>query len=192
MRAMTLLEIFILAVGLSMDAFALSVAVGLQTGGGPKPALSAGLWFGGAQFVMPVAGWILGSVFVSFIEHVATYVAFVLLAAIGAKMIFDAIKEMRAKPGELPASADTNPLRPARMLLLSVADSVDALSAGITFPLLGVNVWQASAIIGATTCALSAAGVQAGAFCGLALNSKAEIAGGLVLVALAVSVLVRG
>lgn len=182
---MRLYELFIIAVSLSMDAFAVSVCKGLSV---ERPRLShcltCGGWFGAFQALMPLLGWLLGVRFQGMIVSVDHWIAFVLLGLIG----FNMVRESRG--GE--AEALDGSFSPRAMLPLAVATSIDALAVGVTFAFLQVdNIAAAVAFIGVTTFALSAAGVRVGAVFGARFKSRAELAGGLVLMGMGVKILVE-
>ncbi len=182
---MSLLELFILAVGLSMDAFAVSVCKGLSTGRlEAKHYLCVGAWFGGFQALMPAIGYLLGSTFEQYITSVDHWVAFVLLCFIGGNMI----KESREQDGgEADASFSAK-----TMLVMAVATSIDALAVGITFALLpDVNIAAAVSFIGVTTFLLSAVGLKVGNVFGLKYKSKAELAGGVILILIGTKILLE-
>lgn len=182
---MTLLELFLIAVGLSMDAFAVSVCKGLSTVSiKPKHYLCVGLWFGGFQALMPTVGYLLGSTFESYINKFDHWVAFALLAVIGGNMI----KEARESDGE---NVDDS-FAAKTMLVMAVATSIDALAVGITFALLpDVNILAAVGFIGVTTFILSAVGLKVGNIFGLKYKSKAELAGGVILILLGLKILLE-
>jgi putative Mn2+ efflux pump MntP len=149
---MTFLELFIIAVGLSMDAFAVSVAKGLSVERlRPRNVLSVALWFGGFQGLMPVIGFFLGVSFASFVEHVDHWIAFVLLGLIGINMIRGAFskKERDISPDFSFKS----------MLVMAVATSIDALAVGISFSFFNENIWTAALLIAITTAIFSAIGI---------------------------------
>ena len=182
---MSLWELFLIAVGLSMDAFAVSICKGLSVGAvRPRHALTAGLWFGGFQALMPLLGWLLGSRFQALITSVDHWIAFVLLCAIGGNMV----RESRTCGAcrEMDAS-----FAPKVMLPLAVATSIDALAVGVTFAFLDVKIGPAVAFIGVVTCILSGAGVKTGNVFGARYESKAELAGGIILVCLGVKILLE-
>lgn len=179
---MGLLELFILAVGLSMDAFAVSICKGLSVGRvRPVHMLTAGLWFGGFQALMPFLGWLLGSRFQSFISSVDHWIAFLLLGLIGLNMV----RESRSQEAEEVGAS----FAPKAMLPLAVATSIDALTVGITFAFLRVEIYWAITLIGVTTFVLSAIGVKAGGIVGERGKSRAELAGGLVLILMGCKIL---
>lgn len=184
---MGLIELFLLAVGLSMDAFAVSVCKGLSTQKLTwKHYLTIGLWFGGFQALMPTIGYFLGFTFESYITSVDHWTAFVLLAIIGVNMIREGLR--KDKPEEDQSASFSF----QTMLVLAVATSIDALAIGITFALLpGVNLPAAVSFIGATTFLLSAIGLKVGNVFGLKYKSRAEIAGGIILILLGVKILLE-
>ena len=181
---MGLLELFILAVGLSMDAFAVSVCKGLSVKKmEPKHALICGAYFGGFQALMPALGYLLGSQFESMITQIDHWIAFVLLGIIGSSMI----KESREdEEEEISASFDVK-----TMLALAVATSIDALAVGVTFAFLNVDIVPAVSFIGAVTFTLSMVGVKAGNVFGCRYKSKAELTGGIILILMGIKILLE-
>ncbi len=180
---MSIVEIFILAVGLSMDAFAVSICKGLSVRKlYPRHSLITGLYFGGFQAGMPLIGYFLGTQFKSLITSIDHWIAFILLGLIGANMI----RESFGEPDELNDS-----FSPSTMLPLAIATSIDALAVGVTFAFLNVNVASPVSIIGITTFILSAAGVRIGNVFGAKFKSKAELAGGIVLVLIGIKILIE-
>ncbi|MFR9147733.1 MAG: manganese efflux pump MntP family protein [Mediterraneibacter sp.] len=181
---MGLLELFILAVGLSMDAFAVSVCKGLAM---PKitvkKAAVVGIWFGGFQALMPALGYLLGSQFKDSITAIDHWIAFILLGIIGGNMIREACS------GECEKENDSLDIK--TMFLLAVATSIDALAVGITFAFLKVNIAAAVSFIGVTTFVISAAGVKIGNIFGTKYKSKAELAGGIILILLGLKILLE-
>lgn len=181
---MSLLTLFITAVGLSMDAFAVSVCKGLAIKKfNWKKACIVGLWFGGFQALMPLLGYLLGSQFKQSVETVDHWIAFVLLALIGINMI----KEALSRDEE---TADDS-LAVKTMLLLAVATSIDALAVGITYAFLRVDIVPAVSFIGATTFTLSAAGVKVGNVFGMKYKARAELAGGIILILIGIKILLE-
>ena len=181
---MSILDLFILAVGLSMDAFAVSVCKGLSLGKiKPKHMCIAGAWFGGFQALMPLIGYFLGSFFAELIEKYDHWVAFVLLAIIGGNMI----KESFGKDEKVDSSMDVK-----SMLLLAIATSIDALAVGVTFAFLQVQIVPAVSFIGVITFIFSAVGVKIGSLFGTKYKSKAELFGGIVLVLIGIKILLEG
>lgn len=181
---MGFVEILIIAVALSMDAFAVALCKGLSVSKlKPKHALIVGLYFGGFQALMPVIGYLLGFKFEDAIASVDHWIAFVLLALIGANMIREAVS---GEEEELDASFGFK-----TMLLLAVATSIDALAVGVSFAFLKVNIVTAALSIGVTTFILSAIGVAIGNVFGAKFKSKAEIAGGVVLILMGLKILLE-
>jgi manganese efflux pump family protein len=179
---MSIWELLLLAVGLSMDAFAVSVCKGLSMQRiTVKNVCIVGAWFGGFQALMPAIGYFLGSLFAGYINAYDHWVAFVLLAFIGANMV----KESFAAGDSCPNCS----LGWKSMLLMAVATSIDALAVGITFAFLDVNVPFAVLFIGVTTFLLSALGVKVGSVFGTRYKSKAELAGGIILILLGLKIL---
>ena len=178
-------ELVVLAVGLSMDAFAVSICKGLALQRVSwKECCIAGAWFGGFQALMPLLGYLLGTQFEQFVTSVDHWIAFVLLGIIGGNMIREALSKDEDKlDGSLAFKT---------MLLLAIATSIDALAVGITFALLpDVNLPAAVSFIGATTFLLSAIGLKVGNVFGLKYKSRAEIAGGIILILLGVKILLE-
>ena len=181
---MSLFELFLLAVGLSMDAFAVSVCKGLSVKRvAPRHMLLCGLYFGLFQALMPAAGYLLGVNFQSLIETVDHWVAFVLLGVIGANMIREALG-----PDEEGVDDDFGF---KTMLLLAIATSIDALAVGVTFAFLNVRIVAAVSFIGVITFFLSALGVKLGSIFGMKWKKRAELAGGLILVCMGVKILIE-
>lgn len=181
---MDLIELFLIAVGLSMDAFAVSVCKGLAM---PKctfkKAAIVGLWFGGFQALMPAIGYVLGAQFQETIASIDHWIAFVLLALIGGNMIHEALDNDEE---EADASLDVK-----TMFLLAVATSIDALAIGITFAFLKVNIIPAVCFIGIVTFIISFAGVKIGNVFGVRYKNKAEIVGGIILILLGLKILLE-
>ncbi len=181
---MTLLNLFLIAVGLSMDAFAVSVCKGLAMEKAPlKKAAIAGVWFGSFQALMPLLGYLLGNRFEKYITHIDHWITFGLLALIGANMV----KEAFSKEEEKASST----MYFKEMFLLAVATSIDALAVGITFAFLRVDLLPAVCLIGATTFVLSALGVKVGNPFGSRYKSRAELAGGILLILMGVKILLE-
>ena len=181
---MGLIELFLIAVGLSMDAFAVSVCKGLAM---PKctfkKAAIVGLWFGGFQALLPAIGYILGAQFQEAIASIDHWIAFVLLALIGGNMIHEALDNDEE---EADASLDVK-----TMFLLAVATSLDALAIGITFAFLKVSIIPAVCFIGIVTFIISFAGVKIGNVFGARYKNKAEIVGGVILILLGLKILLE-
>lgn len=183
------IELFLLGVGLSMDAFAVSVCKGLGMKKlNKKQALIIGLYFGGFQALMPFVGWLLGSQFQKYITSIDHWIAFILLGFIGGKMMIEAVREWNKE--EVVDVMDA-PIDHKNMLVLAVATSIDALTVGITFAFLGTPIVEAITIIGITTMVISIAGVVVGNFFGSRYKSKAEFIGGLILVLLGLKILLE-
>lgn len=183
------IELFLLGVGLSMDAFAVSVCKGLGMRKlNKKQALIIGLYFGGFQALMPFVGWLLGSQFQKYITSIDHWIAFILLGFIGGKMMIEAVREWNEE--EVVDVMDA-PIDHKNMLVLAVATSIDALAVGITFAFLGTPIVEAITIIGITTMVISIAGVVVGNFFGSRYKSKADFIGGLILVLLGLKILLE-
>lgn len=181
---MSLLTLFITAVGLSMDAFAVSVCKGLAMKKLElKKVLTIGLWFGGFQALMPTVGYLLGSQFEQYVTAIDHWIAFVLLALIGISMIREALSK---KEEEANDSTDIK-----TMFLLAVATSIDALAVGVTYAFLKVAIIPAVSFIGIVTFALSLAGVRIGNIFGIKYKSKAELAGGIILILMGTKILLE-
>ena len=181
---MSYLELFVIAVGLSMDAFAVSICKGLSVRRlKPRHNLICGLYFGGFQALMPVIGWLLGRQFESLIKSIDHWIAFALLVLIGANMIREAVKNEEENLNDS--------FSPKTMLPLAVATSIDALAVGVTFAFLDVSIVPAVSMIGATTFILSAVGVKIGNVFGAKYKSKAEFVGGVILVAMGLKILIE-
>ncbi len=183
-------ELFLLAVGLSMDAFAVSVCKGLAMKKATlKAEATCGLWFGGFQMLMPVTGFFLGSLFAEAIEAFDHWVAFGLLVIIGINMLKEALEKEDESGDGSEKDAD---LSVRTMFLMAVATSIDALAVGISLAMVGsVNIWLAAAFIGICTCLLSALGVKIGNVFGSRYEKKAELAGGVILILLGVKILLE-
>ena len=178
---MSLLELFAIAVGLSMYAVAVSVCKGLSLRRyGPGRSLTAGIYFGGFQALMPLIGWALGVRFQQAIANVDHWIAFGLLTLIGINML----REARQEGDSLDEA-----MGPAAMLPLAVATSIDALAVGVTFAFLQVSILPAVSFIGVTTFVLSALGVWVGSAFGARWRERAEQAGGIILILMGVKIL---
>ena len=181
---MGLPELILLAVGLSMDACAVAICKGLALRKvSAKQMLTVGLWFGGFQGLMPLFGYLLASLFADFIRSVDHWVAFALLGFIGVNMIREALskEEEEADPS----------LSFQTMLVMAIATSIDAMAVGISFAYLDVQIIPAVTLIGVITFALSALGVKLGAAFGCRFKSKAELAGGVILISLGLKILIE-
>ena len=177
------LELILTALGLSMDAFAVSVCKGLAVGRAKtRHYLLVGIWFGGFQALMPLIGYYLGTMFERYIVRFDHWIAFGLLVFIGGNMIFESFCK---KEEEADAS-----FAPRKMFLLAVATSIDALAVGVTYALLpDVNIFLAVGAIGILTFIMSALGLKLGCVFGLRYKSRAELAGGIILVLMGTKIL---
>lgn len=181
---MGIAELFVLAVGLSMDAFAVSICKGLSLGKiRAKHMCIVGAWFGGFQMLMPLIGYYLGSMFADMVTKYAHWIAFILLTIIGINMI----RESFGGDEEVDASIGVK-----EMLLLAIATSIDALAVGITFAFLKVNIFLAVIFIGCVTFVCSAAGVKIGSIFGSKYRAKAELCGGAILIIIGLKILLEG
>ncbi|MBQ7934721.1 MAG: manganese efflux pump [Lachnospiraceae bacterium] len=181
---MSLLSLFLIALGLSMDAFAVAVCKGLAMPKiTPKKAAVVGLWFGGFQGLMPLLGYILGIQFSNSIEAFDHWIAFILLSLIGISMITEALSKDQEETDD---SLDIK-----TMFLLALATSIDALAVGVTFAFLKQNILPAVAFIGITTFILSMIGVKVGNIFGTKYKSKAELAGGIILILMGLEILLE-
>lgn len=180
---MGILELMLIAVGLSMDAFAVSVGKGLSVRQlNARHGLSVGMWFGGFQALMPLVGYGLGAAFASVVSRFDHWISFLMLGFIGINMIREACS------GDEEIDPDFS-LR--TMFVMAVATSIDALAVGISFAFLGVNILTAAAVIGVTTFLLSVIGLKVGNIFGCRYKSRAEIAGGLILIFIGVKILIE-
>ena len=186
---MGFVELFLIGVGLSMDAFAVSICKGLGMRRlNMRQALVIGLFFGGFQALMPLIGWALGTQLADFITPIDHWIAFILLVLIGGKMLFDAFREGDEEDAGEPKDAR---LDFKELLMLAIATSIDALAVGITFAFLGVNIVVAIAVIGVTTFVLSVVGVAVGHAFGARYEKGATIVGGVVLVLIGCKILLE-
>lgn len=181
-------ELLLLALGVSMDAFAVSICKGLaMKKAGVKEAMTCGVWFGGFQALMPLIGFFLGTLFAEAIETVDHWVAFVLLGIIG----FNMLKEAFAKDCDCCEEHDAD-LSVKTMFVMAVATSIDALAVGISLAMAGnVNIVLAVLLIGAFTCGMSAVGVKIGNVFGSRFEKKAQMAGGAILILLGLKILLE-
>ena len=182
---MNMIELMLIAVSMSMDAFAVSICKGLSVRKVTlKQSLAVGGWFGGFQGVMPVIGFVLTSLFASLITSISHWIAFVLLLFIGGNMIREACdKDVEEVDDSFSFMT---------MLTLAVATSIDALAMGVTLNLSGANIWLAAPMIDVTTAVLSPIGLKVGNLFGAKYKNKAELAGGIVLVGLGIKILLEG
>lgn len=184
---MGFLEIFLIGIGLSADAFSVAVCKGLNMRRlNLKHAYIIALFFGGFQAIMPLIGYLLGTNFASYIEQFDHWIAFVLLGFIGGKMAIEAIRDNDDNEEE-----KTDVLKIGELTVMAIATSIDALAVGITFAFLKVNILLSVLLIGVTTFALSLAGVLIGNKFGAKYKSKAELAGGIILVLIGVKILLE-
>ena len=181
---MSIIEILLIAIGLAMDAFAVSVCKGLSMKKMSwKKALIVGLYVGIFQALMPIAGYFLGSTFEDLVTHIDHWIAFTLLVAIGSNML----KEAFANDSE---NCNDN-VDFKTMIVLAIATSIDALAVGITFAFLQVNIWVSAAIIGIITLLISIVGVKIGNRFGDKYERKAETVGGLILIFMGIKILLE-
>lgn len=186
---MTLLEIFLIGIGLSMDAFAVAICKGLAMPDkvDRKGALLIALYFGVFQAVMPALGWLLGSQFARYVTQMAPWIAFALLAWIGGSMIRESLSKEEKEEAEMGAVSHKE------LLVLAVATSIDALAVGVTFSMLelAVSIGAAVALIGCTTFVISLGGVYVGNVFGARYKGKAEFVGGAILILIGVKILLE-
>lgn len=184
---MDIISILLIGVGLAMDAFSVSVTDGIFL---KKPtvlqATKIAFFFGMFQFIMPCIGYLLGSAFASYIQAFDHWIAFVLLAFIGGKMLIEAMNEKDEDEKEIK-----NPLSFTTLFVLAVATSIDALAVGVTFATINVPLIFASTLIGIVTFIISFAGVFLGSCCGNLFGNKAEIVGGLVLIGIGLKIFIE-
>ena len=184
---MTILDIIVLAIGVSMDAFAVSIAKGLAMQRlRPRHYTSVAMWFGGFQALMPLLGYFVGARFASVVNSYDHWIAFGLLALIGGKMLYDTL--FGGDDEEEGESAD---FRFKTMFVMAVATSIDALAVGISLAFLQVNIWLSIAIIGLTTGSFSALGLRLGNIFGSRYKRPAEITGGVMLVLIGLKILIE-
>ncbi len=206
-------ELLIIAIALAMDAFAVSICKGLASKEKfIKTGVVCGLWFGFFQALMPFLGWLLGSSVADYVERFKAYIVFILLAFLGVKMIREAILEAReesecscvqisGEKGEtlVPAPLETDldlekkdaSLSPFVMFTMAIATSIDALATGLTFAAVGANIWLAISLIGVVTFAFCFVGSIIGAKIGSKCKTQAEIAGGVILIAIGLKFLIE-
>lgn len=184
---MSLFELFLIAVGLSMDAFAVAICKGLATGRVKLGQMViVGLWFGIFQALLPLIGYLLGVNFSTLIQSVDHWIAFILLGLIGANMIREAVGGDEECCNEEDSSYSIR-----AMLPLAIATSIDALAVGVSFAFLSVDIVPAVSFIGVCTFILSAFGVKIGSVFGLRFKKKAEIAGGVILILMGAKILLE-
>lgn len=181
---MGIVELLLIAIGLAMDAFAVSVGKGVTLKRVTmRHALTTGMWFGGFQALMPIVGYIVGVRFSSFVTSIDHWIAFGLLVVIGLNMIREAVW------GD--EESHTSDFGLKTMLLMAIATSIDALAVGISLAFLGVNIWVSAAVIGIVTLLLSGVGVYLGSLFGSRLGTKAGIVGGIILIAIGLKILIE-
>ena len=186
---MTLLEIFLVAIGLSMDAFAVAICKGLAMPTvNKKQTLLIGAYFGVFQALMPLTGWLLGSQFARHVTKMAPWIAFVLLAWIGGNMIRESLSKKEEDEEVEPAE-----LRHKELFMLAIATSIDALAVGVSFSMvkLSISIGAAAALIGCTTFAISVGGVFVGHIFGARYKNRAEFVGGAILILIGVKILLE-
>lgn len=176
-----MIEVLILAIALSMDAFAVSIGLGTKKHSKNLP-LKAGVFFGVFQALMPIIGYFGGMGVVGFVDAYTPWIAFALLALVGAKMIYEGVQE--------GIEEDISTITNKMLLVLAIATSIDAMAAGFTLTLLNVNPYIACAVIGVITFVFSVAGVYIGKRSGTWLEGKAEVFGGVVLILMGIKFLV--
>ena len=182
---MNMIELMLIAVSMSMDAFAVSICKGLSVRKVTlKQSLAVGGWFGGFQGAMPVIGFVLTSLFASLICSISHWIAFALLLFIGGSMIRESFEKEEEEVDDSFSFMT--------MLTLAVATSIDALAMGVTLNLSGANIWLAAPMIAITTAVLSPIGLKVGNLFGAKYKNKAELAGGIVLVGLGIKILLEG
>ena len=185
------IELLLMGIGLSMDAFAVSICKGLGMSRlNRKQAVVIGLYFGGFQALMPFIGWLLGSQFQRYITSIDHWIAFILLGLIGGKMIVEAVKGWNE---EDVVEVGDKPINHKNMLVLAIATSIDALAVGIMFALAydNLNIYEAITIIGLTTFVLSIIAVAVGNFFGSKYKKKAEVVGGIILIFIGLKILLE-
>ena len=186
---MGFIELLLIGVGLSMDAFAVSICQGLSmTKIKWGHALTVGLYFGGFQALMPFIGWMLGSQFSGYIQQYDHWIAFVLLVLIGGNMIREALTDGEEDGEQMAVDAR---LDHRKLFLMAIATSIDALAVGVTFAFLDTAILPAIGIIGITTFCISVAGVAVGCWFGARYRKRAEITGGTILVLLGIKILLE-
>lgn len=187
---MSFFSIFLIAIGLGMDAFSVAVGTGFtakRVNAGQLFRLSTG--FGLFQFMMPLLGWTAGRTVADLISQYDHWVAFALLAGVGAKMILDSIRANNEDSGTRPDMPD--PTTGFSLIILSVATSIDAFAVGLSFALLDISIMTASIIIGIVAFAMTAGGIFLGAHAGKKLGKKAGVLGGLILIAIGLRILLN-
>ena len=186
---MGFVDIFLIGIALSMDAFAVSICKGLSVKKvSAKHVLTVGVYFGGFQALMPLLGWVLGSQFSGYIQQYDHWVAFILLLLIGGNMIREALS---GEEDEAEDTATGGRLDHKKLFLMAIATSIDALAVGVTFAFLETPILSAVSLIGVTTFCISVAGVAVGCWFGARYKQRAEITGGVILVLLGCKILLE-
>lgn len=181
-----MIEIFLIAISLALDAFAVSVSTGICTPGfGWRQGAKMGLWFGGFQFAMPVIGWFLGSSVARYIEAFDHWLAFGLLAFIGGRMVWESFR------GESEEECGATDLSAKRLCVLAVATSIDALAVGVSMAFMKVDIVLSAAVIGAVAFLMSLAGGLLGKKLGSLFEKWAQVVGGLVLIGIGIKILIE-
>lgn len=184
---LSLLNMLAIAVGLAMDAFAVSIAAGLAVSSvTPRHVFRIGFHFGLFQFMMPIIGWLAGSQLASYFGDYDHWVAFALLVYVGGRMLWEARREKKAEED------GRDPTRGLMLVTLSIATSLDALAVGVSMAMLGVSVWIPAVVIGIVTAVLSAIGITFGGRIGPRWERWAEAAGGIVLILIGLKILFLG
>ena len=184
-----LIEVFLIGVGLSMDAFAVSICKGLSMSQvNRRHCFWIGLFFGGFQALMPLIGWFIGTAFADYVAALDHWIAFILLAYIGGKMIYET---MHGEEEADEVTACDPPLDLKELLMLAIATSIDALAVGVTFAFSGTPILPAIAMIGVTTAVISIGGVYVGNQFGTRYEKKATIAGGVILILIGLKILIE-
>lgn len=187
---MSIFSIFLIALGLGLDAFSVAVGTGFNARRvDPGQLLRMSTGFGLFQFMMPLIGWTAGRTITELISRYDHWVAFALLAGVGGKMILDSVRANDDSTDNQPDSPD--PTRGFSLLVLSVATSIDAFAVGLSFALLDISIMAASIIIGVVAFAMTAGGVYLGAHAGKKLGKKAGVLGGLILIAIGLRILLN-
>ena len=187
---MDFVTLFLIAVGLSMDAFSVAICKGLSMPRATAGKCSiVGLWFGGFQALMPIVGYFLGVGFRHTIESFDHWIAFGLLAIIGINMIRESLE--KEEENNSCGCCSTNELSARKMFPMAVATSIDALAVGVSFAFLKVDIWTSALAIGVTTFVLSFVGVKVGNIFGAKYKSKAELAGGIILILIGLKILLE-
>ncbi|MDR0316184.1 MAG: manganese efflux pump MntP family protein [Treponema sp.] len=191
-----MIALFLIAVSLSLDAFAVSVSASVSIRDLRRfHAIRASFSFGFFQFFMPLVGWYLGSAFTSYIETFTHWIAFIILGFIGGKMIVESLRgkkapDANASGSEAKSGGDIRGI--GTLLILSVATSIDALAVGISLNIMGLGIWTSAVIIGGITFLICLCGFAFGRFIGSALGKWAALSGGVVLVGIGLKILIQG